>query len=259
MPLEDTVLSAIHIGRIENYIILLWLFVLVITGLMFILSYLFLSMRRAMERERMSLDFSLLAIEGLENERRRVARELHDSVLPLVREDPAVSGLIRSICADLMPPDFTRVSLKDSLADLCVQFTRRANIECNYFMEEEVDFSFLSAENRLHLYRIVQESLTNIEKHSRSNTASLVVRRNTREPVNSLLICVSDDGEGLAGGKGEGLGMKSIRQRAVILGAELDFVSESGNGLMVRIELPAPPPPPLTVDHQEGAKKMESR
>jgi hypothetical protein len=71
---------------------LLWLFVLVISGLMFLLSYLFLAMRRAMDRERMSLDFSLLAIERLEIERRRVARELHDSVLPLVENDPKLSG-----------------------------------------------------------------------------------------------------------------------------------------------------------------------
>jgi signal transduction histidine kinase len=239
MPLENAALSVIHSGKTETYILLLWLFVLVITGLMFILSYLFLSMRRAMERERMSLDFSLLAIEGLENERRRVARELHDSVLPLVVDDPKLSGMIRSICVDLMPPDFSRVSLKDSLDDLCVQFARRSKIECVCSIEEDVDFSFLSAENRLHLYRIVQESFTNIEKHSRSGTASLVVRRSARGSDN-ILICVSDDGKGLSGGKGEGLGMKSIRQRAVILGAALDFVSESGNGLMVRVEVPVP-------------------
>jgi len=39
---------------------------------------------------------------------------------------------------------------------------------------------------------------------------------------------------------GSGLGIKSLRQRADILGAKLDFISESGNGLMVRIELPPP-------------------
>jgi len=71
----------------------------------------------------------------------------------------------------------------------------------------------------------------------------LVVRHSNE----NILICVSDDGEGLCGiplsadgiPSGAGLGIKSMRQRADILGAKLDFISESGNGLMVRIELPS--------------------
>ncbi|WP_461252584.1 ATP-binding protein [Treponema sp. R8-4-B8] len=74
--------------------------------------------------------------------------------------------------------------------------------------------------------------------------AVLVVRRTAEH----ILICVSDDGIGIrnvpgiftAGG---GLGIRSIRQRAAIMGAKIDFISESGNGLMVRIELSPPPPP----------------
>jgi two-component system NarL family sensor kinase len=101
---------------------------------------------------------------------------------------------------------------------------------------------------------MVQESFTNIEKHSGAGRAALVVRRSAE----NILICVSDDGHGLrsktrlqsktrlhdtpltAGGvpTGAGLGIRSMRQRAAILGARLDFISESGNGLMVRIEIP---------------------
>lgn len=81
------------------------------------------------EREYMSFKFSNLAIEGLEIERRRVSRELHDVVLPLVRERE-VSQLLRSICMDLMSPDFTRLPLKDSLAQVCVKFSQKTGIEC---------------------------------------------------------------------------------------------------------------------------------
>jgi len=220
------------------YVRLIWLFVFTITVLLLFLCYLFLSMRRALDRERLSFEFSLLTVEALETERQRIARELHDTVLPLVRGDPELSGLIRSISMELQPPDFTRISLKDSLADLCVQFMRRTNIECVCFIDEDVDFSSFSVENRLHIYRIVQESFTNIEKHSQAVKASLVVRRLSQPSPGSTLICVSDDGKGLTGSVSEGLGMKSIRQRAVILGAALDFISESGHGLMVRVEIP---------------------
>ena len=224
----------------EVYNHLFWLFVLVITALMLVICYLYLSMRRALQREQMSLAFSHLIIEGLETERRRISRELHDTVLPLVK-DLAVSQLIRGICMELNSPDFTHLSFKDSLVDLCAQFNNRTEIECVCSIEEELSFERFSAECQLHLYRMVQEALTNIEKHSRASRASLVARRYTRGESAAVLICVSDDGIGLRGSKEQdiaGLGMSSMRQRATILGAQLDFVSEPGNGLMVRIEIP---------------------
>ncbi|MCL2265048.1 MAG: histidine kinase [Treponema sp.] len=234
--------SALTYGSIEMYIRLLWLFVILITFLMLLLCYLYLSMKKAREREYINFKFSNLTIEGLEIERRRISRELHDVVLPLVR-DSEVSGLLRSICMDLMPPDFTRVLLKDSLAQLCAAFSLRTGIECPCLIDEKLDFSFMSVENQLHLYRMVQESFTNIGKHSKTDRAFLVARCLTRgfsPRTENILICISDEGIGIRNKNesNEGLGIKSIRQRAAIIGAKLDFVSESGNGLMIRIEIP---------------------
>ena len=230
--------SVAPLGGIEAYIRLLWLFVFIITFLMLLLCYLYLAMRRAQEREAQNFAFSHLAIEGLEAERRRVTRELHDTVLPLVN-DPAVSALIRSICMELMPPDFSRLSIKDSLAGLCAQFAGKTGIECACSIDN-IDFSPLGVENQLHLYRLVQESLTNIEKHSGSARAFLTVRQYPYKSLPAILVCVSDEGAGLeaAGETREGLGIRGMRQRAAILGAKIDFISESGNGLMVRVEIP---------------------
>jgi signal transduction histidine kinase len=247
MPFDSAALPE----GIELYIRLVWLFVGIITVLMLCLCYLFISMRRAEERESQSRAFSHLEIDGLEAERRRVSRELHDTVLPLVG-DAQVSALIRSICTELMPPDFTRLSLNDSLSGLCVQFTKRAGIECACSIESGLNFTAYRPEHQLHIYRMVQESFTNIEKHSGAGRAVLVVRRSAE----NILICVSDDGHGLrsktslhdtpltAKGipSGAGLGIRSMRQRADILGAKIDFFSESGNGFMVKIEVPPPPP-----------------
>jgi len=220
---------------IEAYISLVWLFSLIITFLMLLLCYLYLSMRKSREQELLSFTFSNLVIEGLEIERRRISRELHDSVLPLVQGN-VVSELIRSICIDLMPPDFTRLSLKDSFAQLCVQFTKNSGIKCACSIDNDLDFSQINAENQLHLYRMVQEAFNNIEKHSKAGSASFVARCYLQ---NNILICISDDGVGLKkmSKASEGLGMRSIRQRAAITGAKIDFISESGNGLMVRIEV----------------------
>jgi signal transduction histidine kinase len=150
-----------------------------------------------------------------------------------------------------MPPDFTRLSLQDSLVGLCVQFTRRTGIECLPSIGRDLDFSRLDPGVQLHLYRMAQETLFNIEKHSGAGRVVLVARRQTfpaggfaADSSAGILVCISDDGAGLKSEYGEraGLGMRIMRERAAAIGARLDFVSESGNGLMVRIELPFPPP-----------------
>jgi len=223
------------------YFRLMWLFVVVITLLLLFMCYLFFAKQRAQQQESQSTAFSHLVIEGMETERRRIQRELHDVVLPQVRGMP-VSDQIRSICMELMPPDFSRLSLNDLLADICNKFSGRTGIECSIYIDKDLSFAAINAENQLHIYRMVQESFTNIEKHSKAKKAIFVARwgkqevRSGNQLPENILICVSDDGKGLCRGE-EGLGMKSMRQRASIIGAQIDFISESGNGLMVRIEI----------------------
>ncbi|MCL2069495.1 MAG: histidine kinase [Treponema sp.] len=236
--------NAVQPGEFEYYITLVWLFVFLFAFLMILLFYLFLAKRRAEEREAMKHAISHLAIEGMETERRRISQELHDTVLPLVR-DPFVSDLIRSICTELMPLDFTHFSLKEALAALCDKFAGRSGIECACSIDEELDSVALSAENKLHLFRITQEAFTNIEKHSKAVRSAFVARRLLppgRKVSEKILICISDDGLGLKSKPGlanaESLGMMNMRRRAAALGARLDFISESDNGLMVRLEIP---------------------
>ena len=221
----------------EIFIRLIWLFVFIITVLMLILCYLFLAARRARELEAQNQAFTYLTIEGLEMERQRISRELHDIVLPLVK-DQTVSGLIRSICVELASPDFSKISIRDTLIDFCVKFSERTGIKCAYSMEESLDFSLYKSENQLHIYRMIQESFNNIEKHSNAGQAVLTARHYNRGSSKSILICVSDDGKG--GPVKNGLGTMNMKQRAAILGAKLDFISETGNGIMVRIKIPLP-------------------
>jgi two-component system NarL family sensor kinase len=209
-------------------------------------------MRRSVERESQSTAFSHLVIEGMEKERSRIARELHDSILPQIR-GMEVSDQLRSICRELKPPDFSRLSLKDSIADLCNKFSEKTGIECAYSIEKEISFAAIDKDDQLHIYRVIQEAFTNIEKHSKAGKAILVSRRiNKADRLNKkssgdILICISDDGVGFDGiikSSGniietdtEGFGIKNMCQRAAIIGAKIDFISDSGNGFMVTIEL----------------------
>jgi two-component system NarL family sensor kinase len=242
MPAESALLPS----EFDSYFRLLWLLVFFISLLMVFLGYIYLAMRKARERESQSAAFSSLALEAQETERRRIAAELHDTVLPDLRDTPAARR-IREICSRLMPPDLGRFSLKDSLISLCDSFVKRTGIECIVEIEESLDFSGLNGEHRLHLYRIAQEALNNIAKHSQAKQAVLVAR----EPVGvfgkgrPLLFSISDDGEGLQSssgqqteGSGDGFGMRTMRHRAAILGAQIDFISVVGGGLMVCLKVP---------------------
>jgi len=214
------------------YFKLMWLFVCVISFLLLLLCYLYFGKQRAHKNEYESFTFSHQVIKGMEMERRRISRDLHDIVLPQVHGMP-VSEQIRTICTELIPPDFSRLSLNDLLADICNKFAKRTGIDCSYFFENNFLFETINAENRLHIYRIVQECFTNIEKHSKAKKAMLIAKRHN----GNILICVSDDGIGLNSNDESGFGMNSIKQRAAIVGANTDFISESQNGLMVRIEI----------------------
>ncbi|MDR0585455.1 MAG: histidine kinase [Treponema sp.] len=245
MPAESALLPP----EFDSYFRLLWLLVLFISLLMAFLGYIYLAMRKARERELQNMAFSSLALEAQENERQRIAAELHDTVLPELRDNPAAAR-IREICGRLMPPDLIRFSLKDSLASLCNSFVKRTGIKCVVEIEEGLDFNNLSGEHRLHLYRIAQEALNNIGKHSRAKQAVLVVRQGA-ERVPSILFSISDDGQGLlcrpgprTEGGHEGFGMRTMRHRAAIMGAHFDFISVEGGGLMVCVKHPPPPPPP---------------
>ena len=228
------------IDALDIYNRLIWLFVLIITVFLLLLCFLFLAMRAAQERESQSNDFSHKVIEGLETERRRISRELHDSVLPQVK-DSHLYNLIRVICMDLMPPDFKQFPLIAFLEELCDKFSKKTGIECVCSIEEGIEFSKFDANNQLHLYRMVQEIFTNIEKHSGANKTSLVIRKIIHGSYENILICISDDGRGMNYPLPKtSLGIRSLQQRAVIIGAKIEFISESGNGLMVRIEIPIP-------------------
>jgi signal transduction histidine kinase len=228
-------------GDIASYVFLLWFFVAILTVLMLLLAYLVFAARRAREQESKNRAYSHLAIEALEAERRRVSRELHDDVLPEM-QDKALADIVRTICHELMPPDFSKLSLKNSLADLTLQFTKKTGIECASYIEETLDFSPISVDNQLQIFRIAQEAFTNIAKHSGTGRASFLAGHSARSSTENILISISDEGRGLQGNpslpeeKGNGLGMKSMRQRADMLGAKLEFISEGG--LTVRLEIP---------------------
>jgi signal transduction histidine kinase len=262
------------LGEIDLYLRLVWVFCAII----FAFSLMFAGFFAVMERDRRRMEekdeFSRLILKAREEERREIACALHDTLLSelrllirsdgtaadgetVIRQHETLSRFVREISASLMPPDFDRLSFKDAVYSLVQMYSRRVSLEWTLKIDEELRTGELDTESLFHIYRILSESIVNIEKHSRSSRVIIVVRNeNNAGAGQTLLVCVSDDGAGLAGadgkqpnsgGKDSGLGMKTMRLRAAALNARLDFINEPDNGLMVRLEVPlftSPPPPP---------------
>jgi signal transduction histidine kinase len=240
-------------NRIQlSYFRLILILAAVIIALVGILRRNHLSLLRSQLKEQGTAAFSRRIFLAQEAERSRIAMELHDTVIPglrrlglgargeAARDHTTLIKRIREICGNLMPPDFRHIGLADGIQNLCLDFQKRTSVECRLNIGENLRIAPLSPEMQIQCYRLVQEALTNIEKHAEASEVSVVLRNSSLGNGAALLICVTDDGVGIAG-KPSGLGIRGMYERAAILGGELTFLGEKGEGLMVKIEIPLAP------------------
>jgi two-component system sensor histidine kinase UhpB len=198
------------------------------------------------------------SLAAQESERRRIARELHDEVgqsltaliLQLERVSRAVaepasrdladareaarSSLedIRAIAQRLRPEALDDLGLVSALSTLSKRMSDRAAIR----IEPRLDGRLppLAPDAELVIYRVAQESLTNVVRHSDASEAVLSL---SCEP-DRLLLSVVDDGRGVNGAR-PGAGIQGMRERALMVGGELSVRSRAQRGTEVRLELPS--------------------
>lgn len=121
-------------------------------------------------------------------------------------------------------PDLARIPV-------LVETYRRAGLDVRY---DNALTSVPSAASQLALYRIVQESLTNIGRHAQARTVGIRVTEDAGEYV----LTVSDDGRGLPEGETDGKGMIGMRERAELLGGRFETRPTEGGGLTVEARIP---------------------
>jgi signal transduction histidine kinase len=252
--------SQISSNVFSRLIYIFGVFSIFVLGMIVLTLFLYKALRHSQIQEQDSSDFTRITMLTQEKERALISAELHDTVLQdmgrLLQiskdaspKDLAFSELAqkiitrtREICRELMPPDFSRLALTDSLVQLCDDFEKNMAVECRTIIDKDFTPDRLSPQMQLQVYRIVQEALSNIEKHSEAKEVTLTVRNKEDK---ALLICVTDDGKGFNPNSakkqsGDGLGIRGMHQRAAILGASLSFVEGAGSGLTVRLEVPLP-------------------
>jgi signal transduction histidine kinase/ligand-binding sensor domain-containing protein len=212
--------------------------------------------------------FSRQLINSQEQERKRIASELHDSLgqhlvviknLVLVslnngKSDEAVRshmeeisaeasralGEVREISYNLRPYQLDRIGLTKAIEAIVKKASGASSIAFTSAIDE-IDDVF-PKDSEINFYRVVQECINNVLKHSRATEASVVVQR---ERV-GLRLTVRDNGQGFTPGtanpgqSADGFGMIGITERAQLLGGKPMIHSARNEGTMISIEIPLP-------------------
>jgi two-component system, sensor histidine kinase LadS len=228
----------------------------------------FWRVRRLEARQAAQELFARQLIDSQEQERKRIAAELHDSLgqdllviknraaLALAQRDQPhqmaaqiqeVSAMasaaireVRSIAQNLRPFQIDELGLTKSIASMLRALGDSTSIR---FQAElcEIDGA-LPPELEINFYRIVQECLNNIVKHSQARTATVQLYLE----AGSLRLMISDDGRGfdpatISGATSGGFGLSNIAERARSLGGELLLRSRVGEGTRVEVVVPLQP------------------
>src|SRR3954471_3058455 len=216
----------------------------------------FLRMMRRLEAERRRAGSA--ALQAQEEERARVARDLHDEVNQsltglLLRLEAAREGAPPELEGELAETKALANQAMNELLSLARQLrptalddlglaaaiegqVDRLGGEIATSLDVEGDFSDLGGDAQLVVYRVAQEALSNAARHS---GAGRVAVRLGRTDGGGVTLEVTDDGRGFAFDESEGgLGIAGMRERALLIGAELTIESRPGSGTTVRLDVP---------------------
>ena len=214
-------------------------FLMLIAAMLFVTCvYLFLIRQRY--RRRRDEDHRKSYIEGQENERTRLAKELHDSVanqLLAVEMKLSTDGLtqqamellnesreqVRHVSHELLTPEFTHHTIDDILTQYVAQIDGVRKCMVTYTSTpDNADWSFVPKEKAMEIYRIVQEAVGNALKHSEASIVSIGLHLDEKQ---NLMMIVSDNGIGQDSKDetADGIGIRTMRQRAEVIDGRIEF------------------------------------
>jgi len=193
-------------------------------------------------------------LEGLESERYRLAKELHDNIsndiitlrmklevdnsdkATMIKEIQALHSNVRDISHELMPPIFKYTPLKDILRNYINQQNHLGKAGISVDINGEEIWDGISSELSMEIYRIIQEAVGNAQKYSEATHIEI----NLSEENGKLTISIKDNGIGFDQNETHsGLGLKTIKDRSDFINGILTIKSKPQEGTEVRIVIPA--------------------
>jgi signal transduction histidine kinase len=205
-----------------------------------------------------------------EQERKHLARELHDQVIqdllstnyqleeveaygvatPALKDElvdvrqgiRALVDDLRRICGELRPPTIDSLGLGAALQSYSRDWSERTDIAVS--LDLDPNLGRLPEAIELSIFRIVQEGLNNVRKHARASTVQICLKHTSPR---MLMISIADNGRGLTGGfdlsalsaRGH-YGLLGISERVALLGGRLKLQNQAGSGLLLQVEIPHP-------------------
>jgi len=202
-------------------------------------------------------------VDAQEKERAEIGKELHDNInqilsttklyLELARNDhkermnligrsaeniqEAIQE-IRNISRSLVPSSIGDLGLLDSISDLVESIRTTRAIHVEFYPVGRFDEK-LSDKEKLMLFRIIQEQVNNVLKHSEAR--NLIIELSLEETGTRIELNITDDGKGFNPGKignKKGLGLSNIMSRAGLFGGKVTLVSSPGEGCKLRVQVP---------------------
>ena len=219
-----------------------------------------------LERDRAQLrDLASQVIRAQEDERKRIARELHDDTAQVLfaqllrvtamKASPiedvrataetlenmtveAIEG-VRRLALELRPPALDDLGLREALGDLAQRFSEQLLIPVEYHVTGLRDR--LPGEVELVLYRVAQEAMTNVAKHADAKHAWISLIRSTT----GVTLSIDDDGKGFdveipvrGDGRGLGLGLFGMEERVALVGGSLMIRLLNPRGVRIVASVP---------------------
>jgi signal transduction histidine kinase len=230
--------------------------------------------RREAERARTELLAHLVFVQ--EDERRRIARDMHDQFGEHLTALSLRIALLKQLCAQqgdlaahavaleaiaerldhdvdqlvwqLRPTALDDLGLRAALANYIQEWSRRSNIAAELHTSGLLH-DRLAPEVETALYRIAQEALNNAAKHSRARRVEVLLERRS----DCVLLIVEDDGVGFelpgTDSSRQGFGLVGMQERAALVGASLEIESTPGKGTTVLVRMAVPAKMDEVVDH----------
>ncbi len=207
------------------------------------------------EQEKMK---SRAVFESIEGERLRISRDLHDDLGQILTSaklrletfkkknqitDKTLEGAIgcisqagyslSSVIHDLRPAELDKYGLLPSLESLCEKLSGNSNIDVE-FTDDTTNIN-LTKEEEISVYRLIQEALNNSVKHSGCSKIVITVK----QIEDKLVIIIEDNGKGFNPeiNKKNSFGIINMKQRAKLIGANLDISPRSDNGTIVKLTI----------------------
>lgn len=236
--------------------------------ILFVLYYQKRMVQEQYKRQQLELDYQKkmmeAALESQENERRRVAGDLHDSIGAMLstirvslitqakRANADVDSIteskkmlddtiesVRRISRDLMPSTLEKFGLAQAVKEMCERFQSTAALPITY--TEEGEIQDISKKRELMIFRIIQEIINNALKHAQATFIKVAFRSDEK----NLTIIIEDNGIGFNVEEhkndkrsGKGLGLFNIENRARLVSADVQFHSAENQGTRILLIIP---------------------